>query len=58
MELKEKIQDAAEKVYDLVRDGKYDIEVGLLNKKKEENGIKIKTHRSTGQNIKWRSKNR
>lgn len=57
MEIKVKIQEAAEKVYDVVRDGKYDVEIGILNKKKEENGVKIKTRRSTGHNIKWGSKN-
>lgn len=55
--IRDKIQEAAEKIYDLVKDGKYDVEINLSHKKKEDNGIKVKVNRSTLHNIKWRAKN-
>lgn len=55
--IRDKIQEAAEKIYDLVKDGKYDVEINLSYKKKEDNGIKVKVNRSTLHNIKWRAKN-
>lgn len=53
MAIKEKITEAAERVYDLVKEGKYDVEMNLRKK-----DLKVKTKRQTAQNIKWRAKNR
>lgn len=54
MAIKEKITEAAERVYDLVKDGKYQVELDLRKKK----GLNVKTKRQTAQNKKWRAKNR
>lgn len=53
MAIKEKITEAAERVYDLVKEGKYNVELDLRDKK----GVKVKTQRKTAHNKKWRVKN-
>lgn len=53
--MKEKITEAAEKIYDLAKDGKYDVEVNLFSKKKK--GISILSSRQTMHTKKWRAKN-
>ncbi|MEI5991734.1 hypothetical protein [Enterococcus crotali] len=61
MNFKEKITETAEKVYDLARDRKYDVNVNLFTKKKNSEktkGIEIITVRDTAHTKKWRSKNR
>ncbi|MGC6768558.1 hypothetical protein ACYSNR_11130 [Enterococcus sp. LJL128] len=49
MNLKEKITDAAEKVYDLTKQKKYNVKVGVSSK--------ITSNRNTTHNKKWRAKN-
>ena len=58
MNFKEKITEMVENVYDLARDGKYDVKVDLIPRKKGniKSGVKV-TSRNTAHNIKWRSKN-
>ncbi|OJG90968.1 hypothetical protein RV15_GL000964 [Enterococcus silesiacus] len=61
MNLKEKITETAEKVYDLAREGKYDVNVNLFSKKRSNEkakGIEVVTLRDTAHTKKWRSKNR
>ncbi|MBM7689687.1 hypothetical protein BCR24_01400 [Enterococcus ureilyticus] len=61
MNIKEKITETAEKVYDLARDGKYDVKVNLFSKKKSKNqakGIQVVSSRDTAHTKKWRAKNR
>lgn len=61
MNFKEKITETAEKVYDLARDGKYDVKVNLFSKKKSNEkpkGIQIVSARDTAHTKKWRAKNR
>ena len=54
MNFKEKITEMVENVYDLARDGKYDVKVDLIPRK---SGVKVTSSRNTAHNIKWRSKN-
>lgn len=61
MNIKEKITETAEKVYDLARDGKYDVKVNLFSKKDTNDkvkGIQIVSARDTAHTKKWRAKNR
>ncbi|MGX7243544.1 hypothetical protein ACWOC1_01705 [Enterococcus quebecensis] len=61
MNIKEKITETAEKVYDLAREGKYDVKVNLFSKKKngeKPTGIKVISARDTEHTKKWRAKNR
>ncbi|MGM0217919.1 hypothetical protein [Enterococcus sp. AZ126] len=61
MNIKEKITETAEKVYDLARDGKYDVKVNLFSKKDTDDkvkGIHVVTARDTAHTKKWRAKNR
>ncbi|WP_265458950.1 hypothetical protein [Enterococcus sp. HY326] len=53
MALKARIQEAAEKVYDIIKDDKYDVEMKLTTKGK---GVKVKTNRNTQHNKKWGAK--
>ncbi|MBV7389112.1 MULTISPECIES: hypothetical protein [Enterococcus] len=48
------ISDAAERVYDIVKDDKYDVMVELTNKNK---GVKLNKKRPTRHTIKWKAKN-
>ncbi|EEU65938.1 predicted protein [Enterococcus faecalis JH1] len=59
MNFKEKITEMVENVYDLARDGKYDVKVDLIPRKKGniKSGVKVTSSRNTAHNIKWRSKN-
>lgn len=50
MNLKEKITDTAERLYDLSKQKKYNVKLGLNNK--------ITSDRKTAHNKKWRTKNR
>ncbi|MFV0559689.1 MAG: hypothetical protein ACK5NA_03125 [Enterococcus sp.] len=54
MVLKEKINEMAEKVYDVVKSGKYDVEVHLP--KKEKKVVRVKTKRQTAHAKKWSAK--
>lgn len=58
MNFKEKITEMVENVYDLARDGKYDVKVDLIPRKKGniKSGVKVTSSRNTAHNIKWRSK--
>ncbi|MEI5992998.1 hypothetical protein [Candidatus Enterococcus mansonii] len=61
MGIKEKITETAEKVYDLAREGKYDVKVDLFGKKNKGEkpaGVQIVTARDTAHTKKWRAKNR
>ncbi|MBO0473380.1 hypothetical protein IGL98_002359 [Enterococcus sp. DIV0840] len=61
MNIKEKITETAEKVYDLAREGKYDVKVNLFSKEKNKDkakGIQIVSARDTAHTKKWRAKNR
>lgn len=61
MNIKEKITETAEKVYDLAREGKYDVKVNLFSKEKNKDnvkGIQIISARDTAHTKKWRAKNR
>lgn len=61
MNIKEKITETAEKVYDLAREGKYDVKVNLFSKKKthdQTKGIQVVSARDTAHKKKWRAKNR
>ncbi|WP_207696769.1 hypothetical protein DOK67_0003232 [Enterococcus sp. DIV0212c] len=61
MNIKEKITETAEKVYDLAREGKYDVKVNLFSKKKDSEkpaGIQVVSTRDTAHTKKWRAKNR
>ena len=59
MNFKEKITEMVENVYDLARDGKYDVKVDLIPLKKGniKSGVKVTSSRNTAHTIKWRSKN-
>ncbi|XUB33207.1 hypothetical protein IGJ93_000617 [Enterococcus sp. DIV0174] len=56
MKWKEKVDETAEKIYDLVKSGKYDVEVGLPKNAKK--AVQIKSKRSTNHTKKWLAKNR
>ncbi|MGX7149503.1 hypothetical protein [Enterococcus ureasiticus] len=61
MNIKEKITETAEKVYDLAREGKYDVKVNLFSKEKNKDrarSIQIVSVRDTAHTKKWRAKNR
>lgn len=61
MNIKEKITEIAENVYDLAHDGKYDVKVNLFSKKKKKGnvkGIQVVSARDTAHTKKWRAKNR
>ncbi|MGX7200743.1 hypothetical protein BCR22_08395 [Enterococcus plantarum] len=61
MNIKEKITETAEKVYDLAREGKYDVKINLFSKKKTQDqtkGIQVVSARDTAHTKKWRAKNR
>lgn len=61
MGIKEKITETAEKVYDLAREGKYDVKVNLFSKKADSdkaNSIQVVSSRDTDHTKKWRAKNR
>ncbi|MDA9471647.1 hypothetical protein [Enterococcus sp. 5H] len=61
MGIKAKITETAEKVYDLAREGKYDVKVNLFSKKThgdKASGIKVVSARDTAHTKKWRAKNR
>ncbi|EOI01613.1 hypothetical protein UAY_01021 [Enterococcus moraviensis ATCC BAA-383] len=61
MNIKEKITETAEKVYDLAREGKYDIKVNMFSKTKNTaatKGIQVVSARDTAHTKKWRAKNR
>ncbi|WP_086312256.1 hypothetical protein A5821_000024 [Enterococcus sp. 7F3_DIV0205] len=61
MSIKDKITETAEKVYDLAREGKYDVKVNIFSKKKNTEGtksIQIVSARDTAHTKKWRAKNR
>lgn len=60
MGIKDKITEAAERVYDITRDGKYNVKVNLLSKKSDAQkpfDIKVISSRNTQHNKKWRVKN-
>lgn len=58
MKLKEKINETAERLYDLARDGKYDVNVRLFSKNNHKSkGISVVSVRETAHTKKWRSKN-
>ncbi|MGK0552430.1 hypothetical protein ACSFB8_10160 [Enterococcus faecalis] len=60
MNLKEKIIEMTEHLYDLTREGKYEVEVDLAALKKigaKQKSVQVHTARNTSQTIKWRSKN-
>lgn len=60
MNIKEKITETAEKVYDLAREGKYDVKVNMFSKKKSTDKVKaiqIISARDTAHTKKWRAKN-
>jgi hypothetical protein len=59
--IKEKITETAEKIYDLASEGKYDVKVNLFSKRKKGEkpaGIKVVSARDTAHTKKWRAKNR
>ena len=57
MNFKEKITEMVENVYDLARDGKYDVKVDLIPRKKATSKVVLKSLlQNTAHNIKWRSK--
>lgn len=56
MKWKEKVDETAEKIYDLVKSGKYDVEVGL--RKNAKKAVQIKSKRPTNHTKKWLAKNR
>lgn len=60
MRIKDKITEAAERVYDITRDGRYNVKVNLLSKKNNAQkpfDIKVVSSRNTKHNKKWRAKN-
>ncbi|MTD42245.1 hypothetical protein GIX45_27175 [Erwinia sp. CPCC 100877] len=60
MGIKEKITETAEKMYDLTREGKYDVKVKLLRKKTQgakHSAIQVVSARDTAHTKKWRAKN-
>ncbi|MDW7896162.1 hypothetical protein [Enterococcus faecium] len=56
MKWKEKVDEVAEKLYDLVKSEKYDIEVNIP--KKGEKAVHVKSKRPTNHTKKWMAKNR
>ncbi|ALS37640.1 hypothetical protein [Enterococcus rotai] len=61
MNIKDKITETAERVYDLAREGKYDVKVNLFSKKNSKDkatGIQVVSTRDTAHTKKWRAKNR
>lgn len=61
MNIKDKITETAERVYDLAREGKYDVKVNLFSKKNSKDkatGIRVVSTRDTAHTKKWRAKNR
>lgn len=61
MNIKEKITETAERLYDLANEGKYDVKVNLFSKKKngeKASSIKVISSRNTAHTKKWRAKNR
>ncbi|OTN87721.1 hypothetical protein A5819_000167 [Enterococcus sp. 7E2_DIV0204] len=61
MNIKDKITETAERVYDLAREGKYDVKVNLFSKKDSKDkatGIQVVSTRDTAHTKKWRAKNR
>ncbi|MBO0471887.1 hypothetical protein JZO66_15120 [Enterococcus sp. DIV0242_7C1] len=61
MNIKEKITETAERLYDLANEGKYDVKVNLFSKKKngeKASGVKVISSRDTAHTKKWRAKNR
>ncbi|EOL42170.1 hypothetical protein RV11_GL001472 [Enterococcus phoeniculicola] len=57
MGIKDKITEASEKIYDLIKEDKYSVEVNLL-KKGTKSTSTVKTKRPTNHTKKWRAKNR
>ena len=61
MTIREKITETAERIYDIVNDGKYTVKANFFSKKKEgekPSSIKIVSSRDTAHTKKWRAKNR
>ena len=56
MKWKEKVDETAEKIYDLIKSEKYQVEVRLP--KKSEKVIQVKSKCPTNHTKKWLSKNR
>ncbi|HFQ4030903.1 TPA: hypothetical protein ACG1TQ_002460, partial [Enterococcus faecium] len=56
MKWKEKVDEAAEKLYDLVKSEKYNIEVNIP--KKGGKAVQVKSKRPTNHTKKWMAKNR
>ncbi len=53
-EARESVKEAAERVYDIVKDGSYDVKMNVLDKEKK--GTEIHKVRPTRHTIKWRAK--
>ncbi|WP_165003627.1 MULTISPECIES: hypothetical protein [unclassified Enterococcus] len=56
MKWKEKVDETAEKLYDLIKSDKYDVEVHFP--KKSGKTVQVKAKRPTSHTKKWLSKNR
>ena len=56
MKWKETVDEAAEKLYDLVKSEKYNIEVNIP--KKGGKAVQVKSKRPTNHTKKWMAKNR
>lgn len=57
MKIKSEIKNAAERVYDVFHDQKYDVKMAVFDKEKN-NAVSLKTKRDTQHTKKWHSKNR
>ncbi len=56
MKWKEKVDETAEKIYDLIKSEKYNVEVHFP--KKSDKAVQITSKRPTNHTKKWLSKNR
>ncbi|MBO0460701.1 hypothetical protein JZO83_02965 [Enterococcus sp. DIV1298c] len=56
MKWKQKVDETAEKIYDLIKSEKYNVEIQVP--KKSEKFVQIKSKRPTNHTKKWLSKNR
>ncbi|WP_159722030.1 hypothetical protein [Enterococcus sp. CSURQ0835] len=55
-QVKSAVTEAAERIYDLVKDNHYDVSVNVMNKDRKK-GMTIQRNRPTRHTIKWRAKN-
>lgn len=55
-QVKSAVTEAAEKIYDLVKDNTYDVSVNVMDKDRKK-GMSIHRSRPTRHTIKWRAKN-